>query len=312
MKKSSKIYIAGHRGMVGSAIKRRLEKLGFNNLIYKTRKQLDLTDFRKTKRFLETEQPEYVFVAAARVGGIIANRNYPMDFFYHNMAIQLNLIHAAHLVGVRKLLFMGSTCIYPKLAEQPLKEDHLLTGPLEPTNEAYAIAKIAGIKMCHYYNFQHGTNFITVMPTSLYGPHDNFDLEGSHVIPAMLRKFHEAKVRGDRKVTLWGTGKPRREFMYVDDLADALLFLMQSYDTSELINIGIGNDYEIREIADKVAGVVGYQGSVEYDTSKPDGTPRKLVDTSKLDALGWKPTVGLEEGLKVTYDWFLQHAHKFK
>ena len=312
MDKSSKIYVAGHRGMVGSAIKRRLESLGYSNLVVRTRSQLDLTDFRKTQRFMETEKPEYVFVAAAKVGGIIANRTYPADFFYQNMAIELNLIHTAYLTGVHKLLFMGSTCIYPKLAEQPLKEEHLLTGPLEPTNEAYAIAKIAGIKMCQYYDTQYKTNFVSVMPTSLYGPNDNFDLEGSHVIPAMLRKFHEAKVRGDRTVTLWGTGRPRREFMYVDDLADALVFLMNSYDSPELINIGIGNEYEIREIAEKVAKVVGYKDSIEYDTTKPDGTPRKLVETSKLDALGWKPSVDLEDGLKITYRWFLKNYSKFK
>ncbi|MFA5775954.1 MAG: GDP-L-fucose synthase [Patescibacteria group bacterium] len=312
MDKSSKIYIAGHKGMVGSAIKRKLESLGYSNLVVKTRSQLDLTDFRKTQRFMETEKPEYVFVAAAKVGGIIANRNFPADFFYQNMSIELNLIQAAYITGVRKLLFMGSTCIYPKLAEQPLREEYLLAGPLEPTNEAYAIAKIAGIKMCQYYDAQYKTNFVSVMPTSLYGPNDNFDLEGSHVIPAMIRKFHEAKIRGDKTVILWGTGKPRREFMYIDDLADSLAFLMKTYDSSELINIGIGNDYEIREIAEKVAKVVGYKNSVEYDTSKPDGTPRKLVDTSKLDALGWKPSISLEEGLKVTYRWFLKNYSKFK
>ena len=312
MDKSSKIYIAGHKGMVGSAIKRKLESLGYSNLVVKIRSQLDLTDFRKTQRFMETEKPEYVFVAAAKVGGIIANRNFPADFFYQNMSIELNLIQAAYITGVRKLLFMGSTCIYPKLAEQPLREEYLLAGPLEPTNEAYAIAKIAGIKMCQYYDAQYKTNFVSVMPTSLYGPNDNFDLEGSHVIPAMIRKFHEAKIRGDKTVILWGTGKPRREFMYIDDLADSLAFLMKTYDSSELINIGIGNDYEIREIAEKVAKVVGYKNSVEYDTSKPDGTPRKLVDTSKLDALGWKPSISLEEGLKVTYRWFLKNYSKFK
>lgn len=298
--------------MVGSAIKRKLESLGYSNLIVKTRSQLDLTDFRKTQKFIETEKPEYVFVAAAKVGGIIANKTYPADFFYQNMSIELNLVQAAYLTGVHKLLFMGSTCIYPKLAEQPLKEEYLLTGPLEFTNEAYSIAKIAGIKMCQYYDAQYKTNFVSVMPTNIYGPNDSFDLEGSHVIPAMIRKFHEAKIRGDKTVTLWGTGKPRREFMYVDDLADSLVFLMNTYDSPELINIGIGNDYEIREIAEKVAKVVGYRDSIEYDTTKPDGTPRKLVETSKLDALGWKPSVSLEEGLKITYKWFLKNYPKFK
>lgn len=312
MEKSSKIFVAGHKGMVGSAIKKRLETLGYSNLIFKTRGELDLTNFRDTFRFIKAEKPEYVFIAAAKVGGIIANRDYPADFFYQNMAIELNVIHSAYLTGVRKLIFMGSTCIYPKLAEQPLKEGYLLTGPLEPSNEAYAIAKIAGIRMCQYYNTQFKTNFVTVMPTSLYGPNDNFDLAGSHVIPAMIRKFHEAKARGDKVVTLWGTGKPRREFMYVDDLADALVFLMNNYDSTDLINIGIGNDYEIREIASKVAKIVGYKNLIEYDITKPDGTPRKLVDTSKLDSLGWKPSTSLEAGLKITYKWFLKNYSKFK
>jgi GDP-L-fucose synthase len=312
MNKASKIYIAGHRGMVGSAIKRKLESLGYRNLIFKTRSQLDLTDFRKTQRFMELERPEYVFVAAAKVGGITANRTYPADFFYQNMAIELNLIHAAYLSKVTKLLFMGSTCVYPKSAEQPLKEESLLTGYPEPTNEAYAVAKIAGIKMCQYYDAQYKTNFISVMPTNVYGPNDSFDLEGSHVIPAMIRKFYEAKIRGDKAVSLWGTGKPRREFIYVDDLADALVFLMNTYDSPDLINIGIGSDYEIREIAEKVAKVVGYKSLIEYDTTKPDGAPRKLVDTSKLDVLGWKTSMNLEDGLRITYKWFLKNYPKFK
>lgn len=312
MNKSSKIYIAGHKGMVGSALKRKLESLGYQNLLVRARSQLDLANFSKVRKFMRKEKPEYVFIAAAKVGGIIANRDYPADFFYQNIVIELNLIHAAYLAGVKKLLFMGSTCIYPKLALQPLKEEYLLEGPLEPTNEAYAIAKIAGIKMCQYYDTQYKTNFISVMPTSLYGPNDNFDLEGSHVIPAMIRKFHSAKTRGDSEVTLWGTGKPRREFMYVDELADALVFLMKTYNSPDLINIGIGTDYEIREIAERVAKIVGYTKSIKYDTSKPDGTPRKLVDTSKLDALGWKPSVSLEEGLKITYKWYLRNFSKFK
>lgn len=312
MKKSSRIYVAGHRGMVGSAIKKKLEALGYSNIMVRTRNQLDLTDFSKVLRFMKKEKPEYVFIAAAKVGGIIANRDYPADFFYQNMSIELNLIHAAYLAGVRKLLFMGSTCIYPRLAAQPLKEEYLMAGPLEPTNEAYGISKIAGIKMCQFYDAQYKTNYISVMPTNVYGPNDNFDLEGSHVIPAMIRKFHGAKTRGDKEVTLWGTGKPKREFIYVDDLADALVFLMNTYDRPDLINIGIGNDYEIKEIAEKVAKVVGYEQTVVYDTSKPDGTPRKLVDTSMLDALGWQPLVSLEEGLKVTYKWFLKNCSKFK
>ena len=298
--------------MVGSAIIRHLQNAGYTNLIYRTRKKLDLLDDHKTKEFFEEEKPDYVFLAAAKVGGIIANRDYPAEFIYENIKIQTNVIHNSYINKVKKLLFMGSTCIYPKLATQPLKEEYLLTGPLEPTNEAYAIAKIAGVKMCHYYNAKYGTEFIFTMPTSLYGPNDNFDPETSHVLPALIGRFHNAKIQSSPNVTIWGTGKPRREFMYVDDLADALVFLMNNYNKSELINIGIGDDVEILEIAKTIARVVGYKGEIKTDPTKPDGTPRKLVDTTKLSKLGWYPKTSLENGLKKTYAWFLENCVQVK
>jgi GDP-L-fucose synthase len=306
MDKNSKIYIAGHRGLVGSAILRRLQQAGYSNLILKTRKELDLTVQKDVEDFFRSERPEHVFLAAAKVGGILANSTYPAEFIYNNIIIQANVIHAAYKYGVKKLLFLGSSCIYPKFAPQPMKEEYLLTGELEPTNEPYAIAKIAGIKMCQAYNRQYGTNFISVMPTNLYGPNDNFDLETSHVLPAMIRKFHEAKIDPSRRpVTLWGTGSPRREFLYVDDLADACVFLMENYSGSEIINIGTGEDITIRELAELVREVVEYDGEVIWDTTKPDGTPRKLLDVSRLFGMGWRPKVSLREGIRKTYEWYI-------
>jgi GDP-L-fucose synthase len=280
--KGAKIYVAGHRGLVGSAILRRLQAEGYQNLVLRTRKELDLTDQRAVYRFFEEERPEYVFLAAAKVGGILANATYPADFIRENLLIQTNVIDAAYRYGVKKLLFLGSSCIYPKYAPQPMKEEYLLTGPLEPTNEAYAVAKIAGIKMVQAYRRQYGFNGISLMPTNLYGPGDNFDLETSHVIPALLRKFHEAKVSGRWEVVVWGTGTPRREFLHVDDLADAALFLMRHYEGEEIVNVGVGEDISIRELAELIAKVVGFRGEIVYDTSKPDGTPRKLLDVSRL------------------------------
>jgi GDP-L-fucose synthase len=269
---------------------------------------LDLTNQAAVRQFFAEERPEYVYVAAATVGGILANDSFPADFLYDNLAIEANLIHAAHEFGAQKLLFLGSTCIYPKLAPQPLKEDYLLTGPLEPTNEWYAVAKIAGIKLCEAYRRQHGRNFISGMPTNLYGPNDNFDLESSHVMPALIRKFHEAKVRGERTVTLWGSGRPLREFLHVDDCAEACLFLMDHYDGAQHVNIGVGEDLSILELARLIARVVGFDGELAFDSSKPDGTPRKLVDTAKINALGWRPRIGLEEGVRTTYAWYLAQA----
>jgi GDP-L-fucose synthase len=298
-------YVAGHRGLVGSAIVRRLEGDGFENLIVRTRKEVDLTDPRAVDMFFETEKPEYVFLAAAKVGGILANATYPVDFLRDNLAIELNVLHAAHRNRVKKLLFLGSSCIYPKFAPQPMKEEHLLTGGLEPTNEPYAIAKIAGIKLCQAYRKQHGANFISAMPTNLYGPGDNFDLSSSHVLPALIRKFHEAKERGEPSLTVWGTGTPRREFLHVDDLADACLFLMDNYSGDESLNIGVGKDVSIAELASLVGDVVGYEGEISYDTSKPDGTPRKLLDISKLNNLGWQARIPLRVGIEQTYRWFV-------
>ncbi len=306
--KKSKVYVAGHRGLVGSAIVRKLEAEGYDNLLLRTSSELDLRDSSAAKYFFESERPEYVFLAAAKVGGIWANSHYPAEFIYDNLTIQLNIIHNAYLSGAKKLLFLGSSCIYPKFAPQPMKEDYLLTGILEPTNEPYAVGKIAGIKMCEAYNRQYGTNFIPVMPTNLYGPNDNFDLENSHVLPALIRKFHEAKVSGAPSVVVWGTGSPRREFLHVDDLADACLFLMQSYNDSELINIGIGEDLTIKELALLVKDVVGFEGELVFDDSKPDGTPRKLLDVSKLDSLGWKAKISLREGIEQTYRWYVDNA----
>lgn len=312
MDKGAKIYVAGHRGLVGSAILRRLRAEGYENLVLRTRQELDLTDQRAVNRFFEEERPEYVFLAAAKVGGILANATYPGDFIRENLLIQTNVIDAAHRYGVKKLLFLGSSCIYPKFAPQPMKEEYLLTGPLESTNEAYAVAKIAGIKMVQAYRRQYGFRGISLMPTNLYGPGDNFDLETSHVIPALLRKFHEAKEAGRKEVVVWGTGTPRREFLHVDDLADASIFLMRHYDEEEIINVGVGEDISIRELAELIARVVGFKGEIVYDTSKPDGTPRKLLDVSRLFALGWRPRISLEEGLRQTYEWFRVHTEEIR
>lgn len=304
MEKSSKIYVAGHSGLAGSAILRHLEEEGFNNLIFRKHKELDLCDSSQVKDFFDKERPEYVFLAAAKVGGIWANKTYPAEFIYNNLAIQTAVIQSAYIFGVKKLLFLGSSCIYPKHAPQPMKEEYLLTGLLEPTNEPYAISKIAGIKMCQAYNRQYGTNFISVMPTNLYGPGDNFDLETSHVLPALIRKFHEAKLSG-KPVTLWGSGGPRREFLHVDDMADACLFLMNHYDSSEIINIGTGKDITIRELADLIKDVTGFKGEIKYDQTRPDGTPRKLLDVTRINSLGWQAKTDLREGIEKTYRWFL-------
>lgn len=304
MEKDAKIYVAGHGGLVGSAIVRKLRSLGYRNLLVKTSGELDLRNQGKTEEFFSQEKPEYVFQAAAKVGGIMANSNYPAEFIYDNLMIQTNIIHNSWKYGVKKLLFLGSSCIYPRLAPQPMKEEYLLTGELEPTNEAYAIAKITGIKTCQAYNSQYGTRYISVMPTNLYGPNDNFDLETSHVLPAMIRKFHDAKVKKSPEVVLWGTGSPRREFLHVDDLADACVFLMNSYDGEGIVNIGTGKDLTIRELAETVKEIVGYEGRVVWDNTKPDGTPRKLLDVSRLEHAGWKYSIELGEGIKQVYSWF--------
>lgn len=302
MDKQSKIYIAGHRGMVGSALLRKLQAEGYDHFILKTSAELDLRNQQQVNDFFEAEKPEYVFLAAAKVGGIMANNELRAEFIYENMMIQNNVIHASYVNGVKKLLFLGSSCIYPKLAPQPLKEDYLLTGLLEFTNEPYAIAKIAGIKMCDAYRAQYGCHFISVMPTNLYGPNDNYDLHNSHVLPALIRKFHEAKLNNNPTVTIWGTGKPKREFLHANDLADACYFLMLNYDEPGLVNIGTGEDLEIRELALMIKAVVGYEGGIEHDTSKPDGTPRKLMDVSKLHSLGWKHRIELRQGLEMVYE----------
>ena len=301
MEISDKIYVAGHNGMVGSAIVRKLKSQGFTNFLLKTSKELDLRNQENVFDFLKTNQPDYVFLAAAKVGGIVANNTYRADFLYENIQIQNNVIHGSFLAGVKKLLFLGSSCIYPKLAPQPLKEDYLLTGLLEPTNEPYAIAKIAGIKMCEAYHDQYGCNFISVMPTNLYGPNDNYDLQNSHVLPAMIRKFHEAKIEKKNKVELWGTGSPLREFLHADDLADACVFLMKEYNENFFINIGSGIEVSIKELANIIKKLVEYEGEVVWNTEKPNGTPRKLMDVSKLHQLGWKHTIDLEEGIKKVY-----------
>ena len=293
--------------MVGSAIVRALEAAGFSDIITRTSAELDLRNQAAVNAFFEAEKPDYVFLAAARVGGILANDSYPADFIYDNLVIETNIIHAAYTQQVKKLLFLGSTCIYPKLAPQPLKEDYLLSGPLEPTNEWYAVAKIAGIKLCQAYRKQHGRDFISAMPTNLYGPGDNYDLERSHVIPAMLRKMHEAKQNGEPQVTLWGTGTPLREFLHVDDLADALLFLMENYSGESHVNVGVGHDLTIRALAETVQEVVGFDGELVFDTGKPDGTPRKLVDTALINGMGWQPKIALRDGLAAAYDWFVAH-----
>lgn len=307
MKKNSKIYIAGHKGLVGSAILRKLESEGYNNLIYRTSNELDLRDPIQVSTFFENEKINYVFLAAAKVGGIVANNEYPADFIRDNLMIQTNVIDSAYRTGVTKLLFLGSTCIYPKMADQPLKEEYLLTGELEPTNEPYAIAKIAGIKMCESYNRQYGTKFISAMPTNLYGENDNFDLKNSHVLPALIRKFHDAKENNSPYVEVWGTGTPRREFLYSDDLANACVFLMENYEGNEIINIGVGEDIAIKELAKTISNIVGFDGEIKYDTSKPDGTPRKLVDVTKIKSLGWSASISLEEGIKKAYQWFLEN-----
>lgn len=301
MEKNGKIYIAGHRGMVGSAIVRRLEKEGYTNIITRTSKELDLKNQQAVSDFFASEKPDYVFHAAAKVGGIIANNTYRADFIYENIMIQSNVIHNAYLHKVKKLLFLGSSCIYPKMAPQPLKEEYLLTGLLEPTNEPYAIAKIAGIKMCDAYRSQYGCNFISVMPTNLYGPNDNYDLNNSHVFPALIRKFHVAKEQNAPNVVIWGSGTPLREFLHADDLADACLYLMQNYNDAGLVNIGVGEDISIKDLALLIKKITNYNGELKFDTSKPDGTPRKLMDVSKLHALGWKHKIGLAEGIESVY-----------
>lgn len=308
MNKQDKIYIAGHRGMVGSAIMRKLQKEGFQNIVTRTSSELDLRNQQAVNDFFEKEKPAYVFMSAAKVGGILANNIYRAEFLYDNLMIQNNVIHASYVNNVAKLLFLGSSCIYPKMAPQPLKEEYLLTGLLEPTNEPYAIAKIAGIKLCDAYRSQYGCNFISVMPTNLYGPNDNYDLKNSHVLPALIRKFHEAKKNGEATVTLWGTGKPRREFLHADDLAAACFFLMQHYNGEGFVNIGTGEDIEIGELAMLIKKIVGYEGKIEHDLEKPDGTPRKLMDVSKLTSLGWKYSIGLEEGISRVYaDYVKDH-----
>ncbi|MGE6369822.1 GDP-L-fucose synthase [Planococcus kocurii] len=310
MKLDSKIYVAGHRGLVGSAIVRNLQKNGYTNLVFRTSQELDLTKAGQVSAFFQKERPDYVFLAAAKVGGIVANNDYPADFIRDNLMIQTNVIDTAYQNNVKKLLFLGSTCIYPRLAAQPMREDSLLTGELEPTNEPYAIAKIAGIKMCQSYNRQYGTDFISIMPTNLYGPNDNFDLTSSHVLPALIRKFHEAKMNHITTVEVWGTGAPKREFLYSDDLADAAVYLMNTYSGNDLVNIGMGKDISIKELAEKIGETVGYQGEIVFNTSKPDGAPRKLVDVSRLKSLGWEAGISLDDGLDLAYKWFLEHVEK--
>lgn len=308
MEKTDKIYIAGHRGLVGSAIVRSLKRQGYESVIGKSHKELDLTEQAAVRAFFEEERPDIVVLAAAKVGGINANNTSPADFAYENMQIQCNVIKCCHDYGVKKLLFLGSTCIYPKLAPQPIPEDALLTGELEKTNEAYAIAKISGMEMCRFYKMQYGDHFISCMPTNLYGPHDNYELQGSHVMPAMIRKFHEAKVNGAPTVELWGTGKPLREFLYVDDMADACVFLLEHYDGEQHVNIGTGRELTIAQLAELVKKTVGYEGEIVWNSDMPDGTPRKLADVSKLHALGWTHKVELEEGIKLAYDWFKENV----
>jgi GDP-L-fucose synthase len=307
MKQDSKIYVAGHRGLVGSAIVRKLRSEGYTNIISRTRSELDLTRQEKVEEFFNDERPHYVFLAAAKVGGIFANNTYAADFIYTNLAIETNIIHAAYLFEVKKLLFLGSSCIYPRQCPQPMKEEYLLSGYLEPTNEPYAIAKIAGIKMCESYNRQHGTHYISVMPTNLYGPGDNFDLETSHVLPALVRKFHEAKTEDHKEVVLWGTSSPRREFMHVDDLADASVYLMERYDETDIINVGTGKDLTIRDLAELIGRIVGFEGRLTYDSTKPDGMPQKLLDVSKLRGLGWQAKISLEAGIAETYEWYMRN-----
>ena len=312
MNKEDKIYIAGHRGLVGSAIVRNLESKGFNNFIFKTSSELNLTNQADVNAFFDAEKPDYVFLAAAKVGGIHANDIYPADFIRENLQIQTNVIDAAYRSDVKKLLFLGSSCIYPKFAPQPMKEEYLLTGELEPTNEWYAIAKIAGIKMCQAYKKQYGFNAISLMPTNLYGPGDNFNLENSHVMPALIRKFHDAKINNLPEVEVWGTGTPKREFLHVDDMADASVYLMNNYDGDDFVNVGVGEDVSIKELAQSVKEVVGFEGELIFDTSKPDGTPRKLLDVTKINASGWKAGINLNDGIAATYEWFLDNIESFR
>lgn len=307
MDRNARIYVAGHGGMVGSAIVRYLRSAGYNNLLMERSSSLDLRCQQDVEKFFSDRKPEYVFLSAARVGGILANERYPAEFIYDNLMIEANVVHSSFRHGVKKLLFLGSTCIYPKFAPQPLKEESLLSGPLEPTNEPYAVAKIAGIKLVQAYRKQYGCRFISAMPTNLYGPGDNFDLEKAHVLPALIRKVHEARESGAGAVNVWGSGRPRREFLYVDDLAEACVFLMRNYDGDDVVNVGFGEDVTIRELAEMVAAVVGYDGALEFDVSKPDGTPRKLVDCSRMTALGWVPGVSLVDGIEKTYNWFIEH-----
>jgi GDP-L-fucose synthase len=310
MKKNSKVYIAGHKGLVGSAIKRALEKKGYRNLIFKTRAELNLINEQATKRFFEKEKPEYVFLAAAKVGGILANDTYPADFIYENLKVQNNVIHSSYLFGVKKLLFLGSSCIYPCDSKQPIKEEYFMAGPLEKTNDAYAIAKIAGIKMCQAYNRQYKTNFISVMPANLYGPNDNFDLNSSHVLPALIRKFQDAKMKKEKEVIIWGTGKPKREFLHVDDLADACVYLMNKYNETEIVNVGTGEDIAINKLAIIIKKISGFKGKIINNVNKPDGVPRKLLDVSKIHQLGWKHKIPLQRGIKMTFGWFAKNEFK--
>jgi GDP-L-fucose synthase len=312
IKRDSKVYVAGHNGMVGSAIVRRLKRDYFTNIIERSSSEVDLRDQRQVRRLFDETTPDYVFLAAAKVGGIMANSTYPAQFIYDNLMIEANVINAAHEHGVKKLLFLGSSCIYPKLAPQPIKEEYLLTGPLEETNEAYAVAKIAGIELCKFYRRQYGRDFISAMPTNLYGPNDNFDLQSSHVLPALMRKIHEAKVQGAEEVVIWGTGEPRREFLHVDDLADACLFLMDRYSEEMHINVGTGEDVRIIELAQMIADVVEFKGRIAKDVTKPDGTPRKLLDVGRLNKLGWRYSMSLEEGVGKTYQWFLGEQGKME
>jgi GDP-L-fucose synthase len=312
MDKSSKIYVAGHRGLVGSAIVKNLEEKGYRNIVSRTHKELDLTSQEAVRKFFEEERPQYVFLAAAKVGGIHANNTYPADFIYENLAIQNNVIKASFDFKVEKLLFLGSSCIYPKACPQPIKEEYLLSGYLEQTNEAYALAKIAGLKMCQFYKKQYGANFISCMPTNLYGPNDNFDLINSHVLPALLRRFHEAKENNLPYVEIWGTGEPLREFLYVDDMADACVCLMESYNGESHVNVGTGVEVTIKELASIIKEAVGYNGEITFDSSKPNGTPRKLLDVSQLEDMGWKYKVNIQEGIKKTYEWYLKNLHKVK
>jgi GDP-L-fucose synthase len=314
MDKHAKIYVAGHKGLVGSAICRKLHREGFTNIVVRTKEELNLEHQGLTEQFFAAEKPEYVFLAAARVGGIMANSTYPAEFIYSNLAVQNNVIKASHQFGIKKLLFLGSSCIYPKFSPQPMKEEHLLTSPLEPTNEAYAIAKIAGLKMCRYFNEQYGTNYISVMPTNLYGPNDNYDPENSHVLPALILKFHKAKVGNLPEVTLWGTGSPRREFLHADDLADAVVFLMERYDykdIGEIVNIGCGEDVTIKELAETVKRIVGFEGQLNWDTGRPDGTPRKLLDISRIRELGWQPKISLDQGITSVYEDFQTNFKRY-